>query len=153
MIIDGTQPMGSASGMMQFSINEAVMSFILRPWLILNPEFKEKYHLVKKNLKAKFGKKRNALKHISEINATDEIKSNTMNETGLVVIGVVSESHGKGFGTLLLREFENKTIQLNIKKMGLAVKSDNSKAIKSYETNGWKIDKKKDGYFEMIKYL
>lgn len=153
MIIDGTQQMGSASGMMQYSMNEAVTSFILRPWLVLHPEFKEKYQLVKKNLKAKFGKKKVLTKSASKTTPISEMKNEVVKETGLVVIGVISDSQGKGYGSLLLKEFENKTNQLNIKKMGLAVKSDNQKAIKSYERNGWKIDKQKDKYFEMVKYL
>jgi ribosomal protein S18 acetylase RimI-like enzyme len=134
-------------------MNEAVTSFILRPWLVLHPEFKEKYQLLKKNLKAKFGKKKVLTKSASKTTPISEMKNEVVKETGLVVIGVISDSQGKGYGSLLLKEFENKTNQLNIKKMGLAVKSDNQKAIKSYERNGWKIDKQKDNYFEMVKYL
>ena len=37
----------------------------------------------------------------------------------------------------LLREFENRAFKMNIKELRLAVSSNNLKAIKSYESNGW----------------
>lgn len=165
MIVDGTQLMGSTSGMMQHSLNEAFFAFLLRPWLVFHPEFKEKSGLIKKNIKSKFKKK---LKADTEIgNSTRSFRQhkslpllqNESNEkpyeteTGLVVIGVDPEYQGKGYGTMLLKEFEKKTNQLNIKKMGLAVEANNKSAIRSYERNGWKIERQKDDYFEMIKYL
>jgi len=151
MIIDGTQPMGSASGMLQYSFNEAVMAFALRPWLIFHPEFKEKYSLVKKNIKTKLGKKKITAKKDDKKNDIAK-KDKFETESGLVVIGVANEYLGKGYGTTLLKEFEKKTKEMKIKKMGLAVKSDNHRAIKSYERNGWKVDKENMGYFEMVKY-
>lgn len=153
MIIDGTQESGSASGMMQYSLNEAFIAFMFRPWLIFHPEFKEKSGLIKKNIKLKFKRKPKVKTLIKNLDENFRKEKPYEAETGLVVIGVASEYQGKGYGAMLLKEFERKTDKVKIKKMGLAVEVNNEKAIRSYEKNGWKKVKQKDDYFEMIKYL
>ncbi|HMQ67502.1 MAG TPA: GNAT family N-acetyltransferase [Ignavibacteria bacterium] len=149
MILDGTQPTGSASGMMQYSFNSAVKAIMLRPWLLVHKEFLNKYKLIYKNIKRKFsGKKKQ-----SEALKKKKKKELPEKEMGLVVIGVSSDYHGKGIGSVLLQEFENKTKSMDIKKMGLAVRRENEKALKSYQRNGWEISKEHPGYFEMTKRI
>ena len=80
-------------------------------------------------------------------------KEFTEREMGLVVIGVSSDYHGKGIGSMLLKEFENKTASMDIKKMGLAVRKGNEKALKSYQRNGWGISKEHPDYYEMTKRI
>ncbi|MCB0726106.1 MAG: GNAT family N-acetyltransferase [Ignavibacteriae bacterium] len=149
MILDGTQPTGSASGMMQYSFNSAVKAIMLRPWLLVHKEFLNKYKLIYKNIKRKFsGKKKQsgALKKKKNKELPEK-------EMGLVVIGVSSDFHGKGIGSILLQEFENKTLSMDIKKMGLAVRRGNEKALKSYQRNGWEISKEHPDYYEMTKRI
>lgn len=145
MINDGTQALGSASGMFQHSFNEAAKAIALRPWLLLHKEFFSKYKLIIKNVKMRFKKKKIGEKKVSKFNIEPV--------TGLVVIGVSSQFQGKGYGSLLLREFETATKNLNIRKMALTVKSDNLQAITSYKRNGWVIDGQKDNYLEMSKRI
>jgi ribosomal protein S18 acetylase RimI-like enzyme len=58
---------------------------------------------------------------------------------GLVVIGVHPDCHGKGYGSALLQEFERLARTDKVEKISLSVKRDNTKAINSYISNGWKV--------------
>jgi ribosomal protein S18 acetylase RimI-like enzyme len=149
MIDDGLQATGSASGMIQYSFNDAVRSIMLRPWLLFHKELLAKYKLIKKNIKLKMKKK--AVPGKTETKKRNEARHEI--QTGLVVIGVSREAQGKGYGSLLLQEFENKTKRLNIKAMSLTVRNDNNQAIKSYERNGWVRFKLNGNSLEMVKKL
>ncbi len=136
-MIRSTPGMGSASSMTQFSFNQAVQSFLIRPWLIFHPELRAKFLFVLKNLWYKvIGKANN-----SNTIATENTPVSFEPYVALVVIGVRNELQGKGYGSLLLQAFEKKTIELGYGKMSLTVLSENLKAIKSYERNGWMITK------------
>lgn len=151
IVYDGTQVTGSASGMIQYSFNKAIISILTRPWLLLNKEFLDKQKLVIKNVKMKLKQKK-----IKANNSSDIIKRKREPieiQTGLVVIGVSKGSQGKGYGSMLLKEFETKTKSLNIKLMSLTVLSDNFQAVRSYERNGWVKSLLKDNSLEMIKRL
>lgn len=131
---DGTERVGSASSMIQHSYHQAVRTFLTRPWLFFHPEFIPKYKLAAKNVWRR-------LKSILGI--TEKIKPKPRElpppHTGLIVIGVHPGVQGKGYGSLLLQEFERVSISLGYKMMMLTVRTDNHQAIKSYLRNGWKI--------------
>ena len=149
MIHDGTQISGSASGMIQYSFNEAVKSILLRPWLLFDKEIISKYSLITKNIKSRFKKKK-------KISATDQKKNTLVRiepSLGLVVIGVSSEFQGKGYGSLLLQEFENRAKEMNFKLINLTVRNNNSQAIKAYERNGWIKSKLSGNSLEMYKNI
>lgn len=149
MIHDGTQVSGSASGMIQYSFNEAVKSILLRPWLLFDKEIISKYSLITKNIKSRFKKKK-------KISATDQKKNTHVRiepSLGLVVIGVSSEFQGKGYGSLLLQEFENRAKEMNFKLINLTVRNNNSQAIKAYERNGWIKSKLSGNSLEMYKNI
>lgn len=155
MVNDGTQATGSASGMIQHSFNDAVLAIAIRPWLLFHKELTSKYGLITKNIKRKLGLKKVKKKSNKIVNSSNEKKEikSIVPVAGLVVIGVSKEVMGKGYGSMLLQEFEKKAKESNIKKMALSVKSANSKAIKSYERNGWYITKETGDYYEMEKDL
>lgn len=73
---------------------------------------------------------------------------------GLVVIGVKKKYHGKGYGSILLQEFERvaKT-QRDIKRIQLSVKAHNEKAIKSYLRNGWQVSKADSQVKQLFKVI
>lgn len=149
MIDDGLQTTGSASGMIQYSFNEGVRALMLRPWLLFHNELVSKYKLIKKNVRMRLKKK-----EAKAENKNKKIKKESREiQSGLVVIGVISDYHGKGCGSLLLQEFENKTKKMNISLMGLTVRNDNDKAIRSYERNGWIRNSLSGNSLEMIKRL
>ncbi|HMS64796.1 MAG TPA: GNAT family N-acetyltransferase [Ignavibacteria bacterium] len=157
MINDGTQATGSASGMIQYSFNYAVISIALRPWLLFHKEFQSKLTLISKNIRRKLGlkkkKKSNSAAKSSVSSDVRNISKSAEPVAGLVVIGVSKEYMGKGYGSILLQEFEKKSKEMNIKQMALSVKSENKKAIKSYERNGWVITKETGDYYEMEKTI
>lgn len=146
MVVDGTLAHGSASSMTQHTFNDALIALALRPWLLFHPEFLTRYPLFIKNIVTRllnwFRK--------SEIRTTSRI---IQPYTGLVVIGVHPDYQGKGYGSELLKEFEIQTIQRHVNRMTLTVKSDNAKAIKSYQKNGWSIYKKEGKSVAMEKKL
>lgn len=129
---DGTAKVGSASSMIQYSYNLAVKTFLTRPWLFLHPEFLSKYRLAGRNvfrrIKKVFGLEGKVVP--TETNLPEP-------HTGLIVIGVHPNVLGKGYGSMLLQEFERITISLGFHKMMLTVRTDNKQAIKSYVRNGW----------------
>lgn len=73
---------------------------------------------------------------------------------GLVVIGVNPDRQGKGYGSILLREFERRAVEdFGIKKLQLSVKINNTQAIKAYERNGWMKDTIQGASLSMIKLV
>lgn len=131
---DGTHRIGSASSMIQHSYDKAVRTFITKPWLLLHPEFLSKYRLAVKNVWRRIRKK---------LGITDKTKLSKREQlpkshTGLIVIGVDPVVQGKGYGSLLLQEFERVSKELGFKRMMLTVRSHNVQAIRSYQRNGWR---------------
>lgn len=132
MVVDGTLPTGSASGMAQHSFQAAVRAFLLRPWLLFHPEVRAKWPLLWKNLLMKLGLR--ARVHAPQQKA----KQKREPHAGLVVIGVDPAFQGKGYGSILLQEFERRAVaDYGIYKLQLTVKADNEQAIRAYERNGW----------------
>jgi GNAT superfamily N-acetyltransferase len=119
---------GSASSMAQFSFNAAVKSFLLRPWLVFHKEIRAKFPFIFRNLINRFFRKK---KNLGDSTVIFEPY------VGLVVIGVDPSYQGKGYGSIMLQEFERITRQRGLRKMVLSVQSKNSQAIASYERNGW----------------
>jgi len=108
-----------------------------------------KYKLILKNIKRRFSGNKKPGGDLKK----KKNKELTEKEMGLVVIGVSSDFHGKGIGSVLLKEFEKKTAGMGIDKMGLAVRRVNEKALKSYQRNGWEISKEHPDYYEMTKRI
>jgi len=121
---------GSASSMAQYSFNAAVIGFLKKPWLLFHPEMIAKFSFIVKNIINRFFRKK-------KLQGEPEVIFEPY--TGLVVIGVDPAFQGKGYGSVLLQQFEKMTQQRGLKKMTLSVRSDNSKAITSYTRNGWSI--------------
>jgi|APTNR8051073442_1049403.scaffolds.fasta_scaffold02574_2 ribosomal protein S18 acetylase RimI-like enzyme len=130
MIRKATGGYGSASSMAQFSFRAAVKGFLKKPWLLFHPEVRGKYRFIFRNIVNRFKKvtpNLNPGRRISNIEPT----------ASLVVIGVKPAYQGKGYGSMLLQEFERITLERGLKKMLLSVRTDNVQAIKSYSKNGW----------------
>lgn len=135
---------GSASSMAQYSFNAAVKSFLVRPWLVFHKEIGAKLPFIVRNLINRFFKKKQNLGDSTVVFEP---------YVGLVVIGVDPNYQGKGYGSLMLQEFEKMTIQRGLKKMVLSVRSDNAQAIGSYLKNGWLVTKINGGSTSMEKLL
>jgi ribosomal protein S18 acetylase RimI-like enzyme len=124
--------LGAVSSISQYAFQDFIKSYIARPWLLFHKENLRRYPYIIKNLLIRLGIK-SKRKKVSAIE-----KSEFKAFMGLVVIGVRKQHHGKGFGSLLLQEFERLAkSDKNIHKIQLTVKSTNHKAIKSYLNNGW----------------
>jgi ribosomal protein S18 acetylase RimI-like enzyme len=134
---DGSAQTGSSSSMLQHSFKQAVTTFFLKPWLFFHPQMFKKYRLAFKNLKRFFNKD----KHIAL-----KPRPASTHFTGLVVIAVHPDFHGKGVGSKLLQTFEAVSKEKKVSYMRLTVNSNNEAAIKSYLRNGWvKIGESADG--------
>ena len=137
---------GAASSITQFSFNLFIRSFLLRPWLIVHPENVNRISFVMKNVLVKLQlKKAN--------NLAQSNQENFQTFWGLVVIGVLPKFHGKGFGSILLQEFERLARLDHVDKISLSVKSSNIKAINSYKANGWQINITNFDSLNLIKKL
>lgn len=122
---------GAATSITQFSFNQFILSFLLRPWLIFHHENLNRFQFIVRNIKLKFGliKKQTSL----------PIHSAFKSRWGLVVIGVIAKFQGRGIGSLLLNEFEKRAQKDGVKEITLSVKIENNQAIAAYKKNGWLI--------------
>jgi GNAT superfamily N-acetyltransferase len=136
---------GAVTSISQYSFNEFIKSFLIRPWLLFHPTTLSKYSYIVKNILLRFGlkNKKSSLKSNEEFNTF----------TGLVVIGLKQEAQGKGAGALLLNEFEEQSIKLRVNRMRLSVIPQNSKAIKAYKKSGWKEGNLSNNSLSMFKIL
>ncbi len=133
IVSDGTLGTGSASGMAQHSFKAAVWAFVTHPWVLFHPEVRAKWPLLWRNLLMKIG-----LRPKAHFNAAQQANRAQDPQVGLVVIGVDPAFQGKGYGSVLLREFERRATEIyGIRKLQLSVLADNLPAIRAYERNGW----------------
>jgi ribosomal protein S18 acetylase RimI-like enzyme len=88
------------------------------------------------------------LKNIEQIK-----QANFQSFWGLVVIGVDPNYQGKGIGSALLQEFERLARIDKVNRISLSVKSTNLKAVKSYISNGWLINKTTIDSLNLMKNL
>lgn len=132
LIVDGTLSTDSTTGKTHHSHKEAIISLMLRPWLLFHPHVRKNSSFILKNLKNRFGAK-------NKKNESVQKKKKVNIHAGLVVIGVNPTYQGKGYGSKLLNEFERRSIEdYGISTFTLSVMKNNSKAISAYERNGWK---------------
>jgi ribosomal protein S18 acetylase RimI-like enzyme len=147
MISDGTLGTGSASGMAQHSFYPALWAFATHPWVLFHPEVRAKWPLLWKNIKMKLG----LAPKVHTTTAQRQQQAQTP-LVGLVVIGVEPEQQGKGYGSLLLREFERRAVEVyGIRLLQLTVRTDNAQAIRAYERNGWVISRVQGESTSMVK--
>jgi ribosomal protein S18 acetylase RimI-like enzyme len=145
-IQDGSDAYGSGSGMTQFGFNQAAGAFIKKPWLLFHPEVRKKYAFIFTNILRKLKLR----KELPRAVQTPAIKNEPLT-AGLVVIGILPNLQQKGFGTLLQKEFERKSIEMGAKRLSLSVRKHNERAIKSYTRNGYVIKDENETSFIMQK--
>jgi GNAT superfamily N-acetyltransferase len=140
--------LGAVSSISQFAFKDFLKSYLRKPWLLLHPENLKKSPYILKNLMIRFGFK----KKVGQVSTKEEEDFQPF--MGLVVIGVKKKYHGKGYGSILLQEFERvaKT-QRDIKRIQLSVKAHNEKAIKSYLRNGWQVSKADSQVKQLFKVI
>jgi len=139
---------GSATSVTQHTFRSLVLNILIRPWLVFHPEIRMNFPLIIKNLKLRlFGLDSRETANIQAQN------KEFVPSMGLVVIGVSPDHQGKGFGSLLLREFELKAQKEGFPQMHLSVRRSNSQAIAAYKKNGWQIGKEGPEEYMMYKSL
>lgn len=139
---------GSATSVTQYTFKALVTSFLLKPWLIFHPEIRKRFPFIWRNIKLKLNLSKPLVSGIITEAGNDFIPS-----MGLVAIGVSPEYQGKGYGTILLMEFERRAIEKGFKKIHLSVRKDNPQAIGAYLKNGWVIGKTGEEELSMYKNL
>jgi len=142
---DGKSPVGSASSMIQHSYHAAVSAMLRKPWLFVHPEFLKKYRLAFKNLWRRMLSSVGLPKKIASVSST------IPPHTGLIVIGVDPAHQGKGYGGMMLSEFERLSNKFGYYHLMLTVRTNNEQAIKSYQRNGWSITQSGKGSTTMEK--
>ena len=136
---------GALTSISQYAFNTFALSYLFRPWLIFHPENLRRITHIKKNILIKLG----LHKTLDTINK-DEFRP----FMGLIVIGLKKEYQGKGIGSLLLNEFENRAKNnIDIEKISLSVKPENINAIKAYSKNGWEIANQTKTSIQMHKLI
>lgn len=149
MISDGSLGTGSASGMAQHAFRQAVWAFLTHPWALFHPEVRAKWPVLWKNILMKLGLRKRV--HFSP---QQKEKMARDPHAGLVVIGVDPAFQGQGYGSLLLREFERRAVEVyGVRKLQLSVLASNHQAIRVYERNGWVRGEEKGGSLGMWKRL
>jgi hypothetical protein len=140
--------LGAVSSISQYAFNVFLKSYLVRPWLLFHPQNLNRFPIIFKNLLIKIG-----LKQKQKLQ-TQKNQEEFIPFMGLVVIGVKNKYHGKGYGSILLQEFERVAREDgSIRRIQLSVKASNSKAIKSYLRNGWQVFKQDDQTKQLIKEI
>lgn len=137
---------GSTSGIMQYTMRQALMGVMLHPWLLFHSEVINMYPLIFKNIKRKIFSEKNSNKSVTPVAAFEK-------RVGLVVIGVQPQHRGSGVFQVLMHEFEARAVSFNIYKLVLSVKKNNARAIQAYTRQGWFIVKEHAQTLEMSKYI
>lgn len=136
---------GAATSITQFSFNQFIRSFLIRPWLIFHPENLHRFQFILRNVKLKLG--------ISKKQIAVPINTAFISRWGLVVIGVRGRLQGKGVGSLLLNDFVDRAINDGVKEVTLSVKKKNKQAIAAYKKNGWLINQEDLDSLSMFKNI
>ncbi|MBX2944877.1 MAG: GNAT family N-acetyltransferase [Cyclobacteriaceae bacterium] len=123
-------PVGSASSMIQHSYHAAVAAMVRKPWLFFHPEFLKKYKLAIKNVWRRWVKPSGSISSSKSCNPP---------HTGLIVIGVDPAFQGKGYGRIMLTEFERLSAEFGYHHLMLTVRSNNAQAISAYKKSGWSV--------------
>jgi ribosomal protein S18 acetylase RimI-like enzyme len=126
------EPYGSSSGMTQHAFKRGVLALLIRPWLFFHPKILMNFKFLWRNILYRFNVSKKKIP--KELKVINKKKNNT---TGLVVIGIIPSFQGKGYGSLLINEFEKCAKLQGSDKVNLVVEINNVKAIRSYELNGW----------------
>ncbi|MCF8341861.1 MAG: GNAT family N-acetyltransferase [Chitinophagaceae bacterium] len=137
---------GSSTSMTQYSFKVLLIALASRPWLLFHRDNLKRIPFITRNILLKLG-----------IEKKNDIKINYQEKFvpfwGLVVIGVDSDSQGKGIGSILINEFEKLAKEDGVEKIFLSVKKENAKAIKSYLYNNWEIKSRDYDSFTMYKNI
>jgi GNAT superfamily N-acetyltransferase len=141
LTINDTEVTGSTTGMVLFTKNQLIRSLIVRPWLWLHWENLSRFRFIIRKIGIR----------LRLITPRPRRPQNFKPSLGLVIIGVSKDHQGKGIGALLLGEMEKQAKQNDLNRLSLSVRKDNSKAIRSYQKNGWRISKESEFAFEMEK--
>ncbi|MHC1731088.1 MAG: GNAT family N-acetyltransferase [Bacteroidales bacterium] len=139
---------GAATCITQHSFNAFVQAFLLRPWLIFHTENLKRFSFIVKNICLKLG-----WKGSNRISFASDPAKSFVPFMGLVVIGVLPEQQGKGFGSILLREFEKRALREGFHRINLSVKKSNHQAIDAYKKNDWRINIEGPEVYSMYKIL
>ena len=134
--------------MAQHTFRAAIRAFLTHPWVLFHPEVRAKWPVLWKNILMKLGLRK-------RVHFSPEQKEKMAREpqVGLVVIGVDPSYQGKGYGSVLLKEFERRAVDVyGIRKLQLSVLANNAQAIRAYERNGWVRHRQQGKSLSMIKY-
>lgn len=133
--VGGAKGSGSTSAMMQYAYWDGIVSLVVRPYLLFNSTFLSQIGLISRNIRMRVFQRRQNI----ELSATKISRNASDLSIGLVVIGVHSEFRRRGVGSMLLKAFTEKSLEIGGTHGHLSVKTSNSNAIKAYKKNGWEI--------------
>lgn len=150
MLIDNASVHGSTSSIMQYTFKQAVLSMLIRPWLLFDKEIRKNVKLIVKNVNLKL---KNILKKSSRNTPSKPEHMHKQVSLGLVVIGTLPSFRGKGIGFHLLAQFEIEARKMGAQQMHLSVKRNNREAIKSYTRSGWVVINEGNENAQLIKPL
>lgn len=138
---------GAASSITQYAFKSFIASILIRPWLFFHPDVLRRAGFIVKNLGAKLGLK----KDLGNLESDSE---DFKKHLGLVVIGVESTMQGKGVGARLMNFLAQMAHDdFQVSRLLLTVAKSNSKALKSYHSNGWTIRKDEGDHYQLVKEL
>lgn len=123
---------GAITSISQYAFYEFIYAFIKKPWLLFHSENLKKRKTIISNVRLKFLKKKDYNDHHKQ-------RSHFSTYYGLVGIGVLPDCQGKGYGSLMLKEFEVMARQANVDLIQLSVKRSNNIAIQTYLKNNWEV--------------
>ncbi|MDP1844471.1 MAG: GNAT family N-acetyltransferase [Sediminibacterium sp.] len=115
---------------------DILKELVFKPWLLFHPVIISNFYLVGELIRNKIsGAAGSESNHTLPLETPPEI----LNSVGLIDIAVAPDHQKNGYGSLLLKSFEEQCNLIGKKRMHLSVKPENIAAIKAYKKNNWKI--------------
>jgi len=138
---------GSTSGFLKRNRGYLAGMVMLKPWLLLNPLFFDRFRSGVKLVVFKRKKKEKVAAAV-----TDQIPK--QRSYGILSIAVALKYQQYGIGKILMADAEREAVECEYPQMHLTVSPDNSKAVRFYERLGW-IKREENGEWRgfMVKPL
>jgi ribosomal protein S18 acetylase RimI-like enzyme len=132
-------PFGYARQLNRHALPSAIVSLMLRPWLLVHPE-------VLKGISPKLRQ----LAARTPVRDTEDSPLSPAPTFSLVGIGVASASRGLGVAAHLMEVFEGDARKKGFERLRLSVRGDNHAAIRAYEKGGWILQEAKTSGYLLV---
>jgi ribosomal protein S18 acetylase RimI-like enzyme len=126
---------GSLGGFLEKNRNFLILQVIIRPWLLLNPLFRDRIQFATKRVFHFLSPAKKETESLTKVSSIPPMPS-----FGILSIGVLPQYQGLGTSKFLMEYSEDEAKKRGFTKMNLTVHPSNGRAVRFYEKMGWQKD-------------